>query len=134
MTNNDQKNISQQYQEHRSNKQDSFRKEYKTLPISDIVKNLIKHANHNVPYNKFFQKLLMHWQDIVSDKRIARYSIPGKIINDNNKLMLQIYAYNGPAGTALQSSILQIKQNIKLYIGYFPVNDIRIIQKSSSDI
>ena len=104
------------------------------MPIADIVKNLIKHANHNVPYNKFFQKLLMHWQDIVSDKRIARYSIPGKIINDNNKLMLQIYAYNGPAGTALQSSILQIKQNIKLYIGYFPVNDIRIIQKSSSDI
>ena len=134
MIDNYQRIANQQYHEHMINKHDHFRKKYKSLSIIDVTKNLIKHQNHNVTNNQFFQKLIIHWPEIVSDKMIARHSIPGKITNDNNKLILQIYSYNGAITVQLQSSIKQIKQNIKLHIGYFPVNDIRIIQKSGLNI
>jgi hypothetical protein len=97
--------------------------------IESLIKSWVKKNNNTK--GKFFQKLIIHWPEIVADKKIARYSIPGKIINDNNKLILQIYSYNGSATIQLQSKIKQIKQNIKLHIGYFPIYDLKIIQKST---
>jgi hypothetical protein len=81
--------------------------------------------------NQFFKKLILYWPEIVADKKFARYSTPGRIIQENTKSTLIIFSYSGPVTIYLQGMITKLEQNIKLHIGYFPVNSIRIIQKSA---
>lgn len=97
--------------------------------IDSIINKWINNDEKNK--NDFFKKLIIHWIDIVENEKFARYSSPGKIIKENNnKYSLLIFSYNGSVTLSLQGIIKKIKQNIKLHIGYFPVNSIRIVQKA----
>lgn len=77
----------------------------------------------------FLKRLLINWNDIVGDEKLSKYSIPAKISIESNKSILTIYTYSGSVSVYLQGMINKIEQNIKLNLGYLPVNEIRIIQK-----
>ena len=82
-------------------------------------------------HDPFFRALVLHWKEIINNHKVSRCSIPARITINNDDSTLIIFSYDGSATLYLQGMIKRIEQNIKLHVGYFPVNSIRIIQKSS---
>ena len=82
----------------------------------------------NFQQNDFLRKLILFWPKIVSDK-YAIYSVPSRIVKENEKLILIISAYNGSVALQLQSKIKEIEASIKREVGFSPISSIKIQQK-----
>lgn len=91
-----------------------------------LVKN--KRISH-FQQNDFLRKLVIFWPKIV-DGKYASYSVPSKIVQEGEKLILVVVAYNGSVALQLQSRVREMEANIKREIGFSPISSIKIQQKA----